>query len=96
MEIISISNTIIVLIIIIAIVNFLTEITSNMATTAMLLPVMIPLAEIAPNAIHPIEKAQISVCLLNCDDSSEVTLINDYEQRVAQYTTSSYLHEKKK
>ena len=38
--------------------------------------VMLPLAEIAPNAIHPIEKTQISVCLLNCDDSSEVTLIN--------------------
>jgi len=25
-----------------------------------------------------------------------VTLINDYEQKVAQYTTSSYLQEKKK
>jgi len=43
--------------------------------------VMIPLAEIAPNAIHPIEKTQISVCLLNCDDSSEVTLINDQLKR---------------
>lgn len=43
--------------------------------------VMIPLAEIAPNAIHPIEKTQISVCLLNCDDSSEVTLINDALKR---------------
>lgn len=51
LEIISISNTIIVLIIIIAIVNFLTEITSNMATTAMLLPVMIPVAELLN--IHP-------------------------------------------
>jgi sodium-dependent dicarboxylate transporter 2/3/5 len=51
LEIISFSNTIIVLIIIITIVNFLTEITSNMATTAMLLPVMIPLAELLN--IHP-------------------------------------------
>ncbi len=51
LEIISFSNTIIVLLIIIAAVNFLTEITSNMATTAMLLPVMIPVAELLN--IHP-------------------------------------------
>ena len=38
--------------------------------------VMIPLAEIAPTVIHPIEKTQISVCLQNCDDASEVTLID--------------------
>ena len=43
--------------------------------------VMIPLAEIAPNAIHPIEKTKISVCLLNCDDSSEVTLTNETLKR---------------
>lgn len=43
--------------------------------------VMLPLAEIAPNAIHPIEKTQISVCLQNCDDSSEITLINDQLKR---------------
>jgi len=51
LEIIPLSNTIIVLIIIIAAVNFLTEITSNMATTAMLLPIMLPLAELLN--IHP-------------------------------------------
>ena len=51
LEIISLNNTIIFLIIIIAAVNFLTEITSNMATTAMLLPIMIPLAELLN--IHP-------------------------------------------
>ena len=50
-EIISFSNSIIVLLIIIAAVNFLTEITSNMATTAMLLPVMIPVASLLN--IHP-------------------------------------------
>jgi 2-amino-4-hydroxy-6-hydroxymethyldihydropteridine diphosphokinase len=43
--------------------------------------VMIPLAEIAPNVIHPIEKKQISVCLQNCSDSSELTLINDQLKR---------------
>ena len=43
--------------------------------------VMLPLAEIAPNAIHPIQKTQISVCLQNCDDTSEITLINDRLKR---------------
>ncbi len=38
--------------------------------------VMIPLAEIASTVIHPIEKTQISVCIQNCDDTSEVTLID--------------------
>ena len=38
--------------------------------------VMIPLAEIASTVIHPIEKTQISVCIQNCDDASEVTLID--------------------
>ena len=38
--------------------------------------VMIPLAEIASTVIHPIEKTQISVCIQNCEDSSEVTLID--------------------
>jgi 2-amino-4-hydroxy-6-hydroxymethyldihydropteridine diphosphokinase len=38
--------------------------------------VMIPLTEIAPAVIHPIEKTQISVCIQNCDDASEVTLID--------------------
>ena len=40
------SSSLLVIFLIIAGVNFLTEITSNMATTAMLLPVMIPVANI--------------------------------------------------
>ena len=39
--------------------------------------VMIPLSEIAPSYIHPLEKEQISTCLKNCDDSSEVTLTSE-------------------
>ena len=34
--------------------------------------VMVPLAEIAPNVIHPIEKQRIEVCLKNCTDTSEL------------------------
>jgi sodium-dependent dicarboxylate transporter 2/3/5 len=40
------SSSLLVILLIIAGVNFLTEMTSNMATTAMLLPVMIPIANI--------------------------------------------------
>ena len=40
------SSSLLVIFLIIAGVNFLTEMTSNMATTAMLLPVMIPIANI--------------------------------------------------
>jgi sodium-dependent dicarboxylate transporter 2/3/5 len=43
---ISFSSAFIVILLIVAGVNFLTEVTSNMATTAMLLPVMIPLASL--------------------------------------------------
>ena len=39
--------------------------------------VMVPLTEIAPNALHPIEKKQVHICLQNCDDSSEITKINE-------------------
>lgn len=35
--------------------------------------VMVPLAEIAPNVIHPIEKKRIQVCLDNCTDNNTVT-----------------------
>jgi deoxyguanosine kinase len=38
--------------------------------------VLVPLVEIANNIIHPIEKKQLSICLQNCDDSSEISLIN--------------------
>ncbi|SFS58541.1 2-amino-4-hydroxy-6-hydroxymethyldihydropteridine diphosphokinase [Lutibacter maritimus] len=34
--------------------------------------VMVPLSEIAPNFIHPIEKQRIQVCLSNCDDESAI------------------------
>ena len=40
------TNSFIIILIVVAGVNFLTEMTSNMATTAMLLPVMIPLANL--------------------------------------------------
>lgn len=33
---------------------------------------MVPLAEIAPNFIHPIEKQRIQVCLNNCTDTGEI------------------------
>ncbi|WP_439129213.1 2-amino-4-hydroxy-6-hydroxymethyldihydropteridine diphosphokinase [Polaribacter sp.] len=39
--------------------------------------VMIPLAEIASNTFHPIEKKQISVCLQNIDDSSQIQRIKN-------------------
>jgi deoxyguanosine kinase len=39
--------------------------------------VMVPLAEIAPNALHPIEKKQVHICLQNCNDSSEITKIDE-------------------
>ena len=39
--------------------------------------VLIPLSEIAANTIHPIEKTKISTCLENCDDSSDVSIINE-------------------
>ena len=51
LEVFSFSSSIIALLVIIAAVNFLTEMTSNMATTAMLLPVMIPVASILN--LHP-------------------------------------------
>ena len=35
-----------------------------------------PLVEIASQTIHPIEKKQLFVCLQNCDDNSEISLID--------------------
>jgi len=40
------TNSFVIILIVVAGVNFLTEMTSNMATTAMLLPVMIPIANL--------------------------------------------------
>jgi 2-amino-4-hydroxy-6-hydroxymethyldihydropteridine diphosphokinase len=39
--------------------------------------VMVPLVEIAANSIHPIEKKQLNICLLNCSDSSEIIKIDN-------------------
>lgn len=39
--------------------------------------VLIPLVEIAPAAIHPIEKKQISICLQNCNDSSKIKIVEE-------------------
>ncbi len=38
--------------------------------------VLIPLVEIATTTIHPIEKKQLSICLQNCTDSSEIIKID--------------------
>ena len=43
--------------------------------------VMIPLVEISPNAIHPIEKKELFICLQNCNDSSEIAIINEILKR---------------
>ncbi|PQJ75801.1 2-amino-4-hydroxy-6-hydroxymethyldihydropteridine diphosphokinase [Polaribacter gangjinensis] len=34
--------------------------------------VLVPMAEIAPTFFHPIEKKQLTFCLQNCDDESEI------------------------
>ncbi|UAM98262.1 2-amino-4-hydroxy-6-hydroxymethyldihydropteridine diphosphokinase [Polaribacter litorisediminis] len=38
--------------------------------------VLIPLVEIAQSIIHPIEKKPLSICLLNCNDSAEISKID--------------------
>ncbi len=38
--------------------------------------VLVPLAEIAPNVIHPIAKKTILICLQNCDDNSEIIKVD--------------------
>ena len=48
---ITITNALVVLLLVISSVNFITEMSSNMATTAMLLPIMIPLSEVI--GVHP-------------------------------------------
>ena len=40
-----------------------------------------PLAEIAKNVIHPIEKVKLSTCLENCNDTSEITTIQEKLKR---------------
>lgn len=43
--------------------------------------VMVPLAEIAGSVIHPIEKQKITICLQNCSDDSDITLVNEKLER---------------
>ncbi|TXD47673.1 2-amino-4-hydroxy-6-hydroxymethyldihydropteridine diphosphokinase [Polaribacter sp. IC073] len=38
--------------------------------------VMVPLVEIASGVLHPIEKKQLSVCLQNCNDTTEIIKID--------------------
>ncbi|APG65437.1 2-amino-4-hydroxy-6-hydroxymethyldihydropteridine diphosphokinase [Tenacibaculum todarodis] len=37
--------------------------------------VLVPLVEIAPDILHPIEKKSLSICLENCTDSSKIKVI---------------------
>jgi len=43
--------------------------------------VLVPLTEIAPNVIHPIEKKTILICLQNCNDSGEIEKIDQKLKR---------------
>ncbi|WP_457616442.1 2-amino-4-hydroxy-6-hydroxymethyldihydropteridine diphosphokinase [Lutibacter sp.] len=43
--------------------------------------VMIPLAEIAPHLIHPIEKQHIHICAKNCTDDSRIEKTNEVLKR---------------
>ena len=43
--------------------------------------VLVPLVEIARNTIHPIEKKHLYICLENCNDSSEITVIKERLKR---------------
>ena len=38
--------------------------------------VMVPLVEIAPNAIHPIQQKELQICLQSCADSSEIAIVD--------------------
>ena len=43
--------------------------------------VLVPLVEIAPDTLHPIEKKELAACLQNCNDSSEVSLVYETLKR---------------
>jgi deoxyguanosine kinase len=43
--------------------------------------VLVPLVEIAPDTLHPIEKKKLAGCLQNCNDSSEISLIDETLKR---------------
>ncbi|PQJ80493.1 2-amino-4-hydroxy-6-hydroxymethyldihydropteridine diphosphokinase [Polaribacter porphyrae] len=39
--------------------------------------VLVPLVEIAPNVLHPIQQKPISTCLRNCDDGSDISIVDE-------------------
>lgn len=43
--------------------------------------VLVPLVEIASTILHPIEKKQLSVCLQNCNDTSEISIVDERLKR---------------
>lgn len=43
--------------------------------------VLVPLVEIASTTFHPIEKKQLSICLKNCTDSTEISIIDEKLKR---------------
>tara|TARA_R110002126_G_scaffold77796_3_gene194013 strand:+ start:84725 stop:85849 length:1125 start_codon:yes stop_codon:yes gene_type:complete len=43
--------------------------------------VLVPLVEIAPNSMHPIGKKELTICLQNCNDSSEILLVEEKLKR---------------
>jgi deoxyguanosine kinase len=43
--------------------------------------VLVPLVEIAPDTLHPIEKKKLAGCLQNCNDSSEISLVDETLKR---------------
>ena len=48
--------------------------------------VLVPLVEIARNTIHPIEKKHLYICLENCIDNSEITLVKEQLKRPTPIT----------
>lgn len=48
--------------------------------------VLVPLVEIARNTIHPIEKKHLYICLENCIDDSEITLVKELLKRPTPIT----------
>ncbi len=48
--------------------------------------VLVPLTEIARNTVHPIEKKHLYICLENCLDNSDITLIKEQLKRPTPIT----------
>ena len=43
--------------------------------------VLVPFVEIASTTFHPIEKKQLNICLQNCLDNSEISIVNEQLKR---------------